>query len=170
MGPAHLAAGLAAKRFIPKVLLIFLLIASETLDLLNYFFIWLGIKDPGTSQFSFAHGLNVIQSGSIAWSHSLFMAIIWSLVFASISFLIFRDRSVSMIFGLVVFSHWALDFIVHAPELPLLFEKLPKVSLGLWTTSPGYFTSILLEIILVIGGLIIYFQRKRHLRIRENPS
>lgn len=170
MGPAHLAAGLAAKSFTPKIYLIFLLIASEALDLLSFLFIWLGIEEPGTSQFSFVHGLQVIQPGSIAWSHSLFMAILWSFVFVSISFLIIRDRRLSMIFALVVFSHWVLDFIVHAPDLPLLFENSPKVGLGLWTTGPGFITSLMLEIILVIGGLIIYFRGRRHLQIRENKT
>ena len=73
-----------------------------------------------------------------------------------------------MIFALVVFSHWVLDFIVHAPDLPLLFENSPKVGLGLWTTGPGFIASLMLEIILVIGGLIIYFRGRRHLQIREN--
>jgi hypothetical protein len=52
----------------------------------------------------------------------------------------------------------------------LLFENSPKVGLGLWTTGPGFISSLLLEIILVIGGLIIYFRGRRHWHIRENKT
>ena len=37
----------------------------------------------------------------------------------------------ALFIGLAVFSHWILDFLVHRPDLPLLWDG-PMVGLGLW--------------------------------------
>ena len=73
MGPGHLAVGLAAKPAAPKLLLIFLLIASEALDLLSILFTFIGIEDIGISQTDLTQGVTIIVPGSIVWSHGLFM-------------------------------------------------------------------------------------------------
>jgi hypothetical protein len=76
--------------------------------------------------------------------------------------LIWKDRSISLLIGLVTFSHWILDFIVHPLDLPLTFGNSPQVGLGLWTSGPGFIASILLEFILLIGGLAIYLIYRKH--------
>ena len=116
MPPGHLAVGLAAKPAAPNLSLIFLLIASEAPDLLSFLFTFIGIEDPGISQADFSQGVKIIVPGSIAWSHGLFMSIIWSFLFAALAYQVFKDRQAGMIIGLVVFSHWILDFIVHGPD------------------------------------------------------
>lgn len=162
MGPAHLAIGLSAKPAAPKVSLLVLLVASEALDLLSFLFITLGLEDAGISQTDFNQGVQVLVPGSIPWSHGLVMAVVWSLLFSAVALLFFKDRGISIIIGLVVFSHWLLDFIVHPADLPLLFEGSPTVGLGLWTSGPGFIFSILLEILLLAGGITVYFlARKR---------
>lgn len=170
MGPGHLGVGFAAKVAAPKLFLLVLLIASEALDLLSLLFISLGIEDPGISQIDLSQGVQIIVPGSIAWSHGLFMSIVWSLVFGLITFLVFKDRRAGLIIGLVVFSHWVLDFIVHAPDLPLLFESSPKVGLGLWTSGPGLIFSILLEIVLLAGGIVVYFTARNRIPILKQIS
>ncbi|MGW8225687.1 MAG: hypothetical protein ACWGOY_08135 [Anaerolineales bacterium] len=161
MGPAHLAIGLSAKPAAPKVSLLVLLVASEALDLLSFLFIPLGFEDAGISQAGINQGLQVLVPGSIPWSHGLFMALVWSLLFSAVAFLFYKDRRISIIIGLVVFSHWLLDFIVHSADLPLLFEGSPTVGLGLWTSGPGLIFSILLEILLLIGGITVYLLARR---------
>ena len=63
--------------------------------------------------------------------------------------------------GLVTFSHWILDFIVHPPDLPLLFRNSPELGLGLWTSGPGLILSAVLEIFLLDGGITIYIAYRR---------
>ena len=162
MGPAYLAIGLSAKPAAPRVSLLVLLVASEAPDLLSFLFITLGLEDAGISQTDFNQGVQVIVPGSIPWSYGLFMAVVWSLLFSAIAFLFYKDRGISIIICLVVFSHWLLDFIVHPADLPLLFEGSPTVGLGLWTSGPDFIFSILLEILLLAGGITVYLlARKR---------
>lgn len=54
----------------------------------------------------------------------------------------------------VVFSHWVLDLLVHRPDLPLYDDTL-KIGLGLWDLPVLAFG---LEILLLFGGLSLYFQ------------
>jgi membrane-bound metal-dependent hydrolase YbcI (DUF457 family) len=162
MGPAHLAAGLVTKSASVKAPLWLLLLASEFIDLLCFAFIAIGIESAGVNRVDLQQGLVVVTPGSIPWSHGLFMALVWSLLTAAIAYLFLRERRASGIVGLVVFSHWLLDFIVHPRDLPLLFSGSPTVGLGLWTSGPGLIASILLEVVLLAGGIAFYLiARKR---------
>jgi membrane-bound metal-dependent hydrolase YbcI (DUF457 family) len=161
MGPAHFGVGFAAKAVAPKAPLWSLLVASEVLDLLSFGFIALGIEKVATSQTDFNHGIQTITPGSIPWSHGLVMSIVWSLIVAGIAYLISKNRRTSIVLGLVVFSHWVLDFIVHPPDLPLLFEGSPVVGLGLWTSGSGLIASVILEFVLLGGGVAIYIAWRR---------
>jgi hypothetical protein len=161
MGPAHLGVGFAAKTIAPKAPLWALLVASEVLDLLSFGFMALGIERASTSQTDFIQGLKIITPGSIPWSHGLFMSLVWSALVMGVAYLVYRDRRTSGILGLVVFSHWILDFIVHPPDLPFFFAGSPQFGLGLWTSGPGLILSIFLEVVLLTGGIAIYlFGRK----------
>jgi membrane-bound metal-dependent hydrolase YbcI (DUF457 family) len=163
MGPGHFAIALAAKPAAPKMPLWVLLVASEVLDILTFGFKALGMEDFGVNTTSLERGLKVIVPGTIPWSHGLFMSIVWSVVATAIAYLFYRDRRTSSMIGLVVFSHWVLDFIVHPGELPLLFSSSPTVGLGLWTSGPGLILSGVLEFLLLAGGMTIYFiWRKRN--------
>ncbi len=46
-----------------------------------------------------------------------------------------RDRRGAWVVGLLVVSHWLLDFIVHRPDLPLLIAGGPRLGLGLWNSA-----------------------------------
>jgi membrane-bound metal-dependent hydrolase YbcI (DUF457 family) len=163
MGPGHFAIALAAKPAAPKMPIWVLLVASEVLDILTFGFKALGMEDFGVNTTSLERGLKVIVPGTIPWSHGLFMSIVWSVVATAIAYLFYRDRRTSSMIGLVVFSHWVLDFIVHPGELPLLFNGSPTVGLGLWTSGPGLILSGVLEFLLLAGGMTIYFiWRKRN--------
>ena len=162
MGPGHLGIGLAAKPIAPKAPLWMLLVASEALDLLSAMFIAVGIERMAVSQIDFEHGIQTITPGSVPWSHGLLMSVVWSLIFTAIAYLVFKDWKTCGMIGLVVFSHWILDFIVHPPDLPILFRNSPELGLGLWTSGPGLILSFILELVLLIGGIVIYIiTRKR---------
>jgi hypothetical protein len=160
--PGHFAIGLAAKGVAPKAPLWVLLLATEVLDLLSFGFQAIGIEDFGVSHTDINQGVVVLSPASIPWSHGLFMSVVWSVVAAAIALLIFREHRTSSVIGLVVFSHWVLDFIVHPPELPLFFNGSPLVGLGLWTSGSGLVISGILEFSLFAGGIAIYLvTRKR---------
>ena len=140
-----------------------MLVASEALDLLSLGFVALGVERTGITLTDFSHGMSTVTQGSIPWSHGLFMSLVWSLLFGALAYMVYRDRRTSAVLGLVVFSHWILDFIVHPPHLPLLFDGSPQVGLGLWTTGPGLILSVGLEVLLLGGGLAVYLvTRKRN--------
>jgi hypothetical protein len=150
-GLAHMGVGLAAKPAAPKIPLALLIVCAYVIDILWAVFFLAGIEHlsaPGGETTNY-------------WSHGLFMAVIWSLVAAFVAWLISRHRRTSLIIGLLVFSHWLLDFISHPMTavfadqtgLPLFFEGSPLVGLGVWRTQLGvtigeYGTFIL--------GLLIY--------------
>lgn len=167
MGPGHLGVGFAAKTVAPKAPLWSLLAASEALDLLSGVFIAVGSESMAVSETSFREGLQILTPGSIPWSHGLFMAVVWSLLFGAAALWGTRDRRAAIVIGLVVFSHWVLDFIVHLPDLPLMFAGSPEFGLGLWGSGAGLIVSLLLEILLLVGGVGIYLRWKKEARIDQ---
>jgi hypothetical protein len=70
------------------------------------------------------------------------MGVVWAVAGFGLAFLLTRDRRTSLVIGLLVLSHWVLDFVSHPmgmgkelpPDLPLLFEVSPKVGLGLYNS------------------------------------
>jgi hypothetical protein len=161
MGPGHLGIAFAAKRAAPRAPLWVLLVSSETLDLLHLAFAVTGIEEPGVWKPDFRHGVKVISPSSIPWSHGLFMSVVWSGIGAVIANVVYRDRRTSMMVGAVIFSHWALDFIVRMSDLPLFLNGSRKVGLGLWKSGPGLVVSVILELALIAGGMAVYLAGRR---------
>jgi hypothetical protein len=160
--PGHLGIGFAAKRVAPKAPLWALLVATEVLDLLSFLFMAAGIERIGTTTIDLSQGIQYLSPASVPWSHGLFMSVVWSVLAGGIAYLVYRDRRTGVVLGLVVFSHWVLDLIVHLPDLPLLFEGSPLLGLGLWGSGPGLVISGILELALLAGGIAIYvITRKR---------
>jgi hypothetical protein len=123
---------------------------------LKYAFKAVGLENTGASYLDIKRGVYVLFPGNIPWSHGLFMSVVWSILAAMIAYLIYRNRRIAIVFGLVVSSHWLLDFLVHPPELPLLFTNSPLVGLGLWITPSGFTLASILEVTMIVGGLILY--------------
>jgi len=66
------------------------------------------------------------------WTHSLPAALIWAVAAAALCRWVFKwPGRVATMIGLVVFSHWLLDFLVHRPDL-LMWPGGEKVGLGWW--------------------------------------
>jgi hypothetical protein len=147
-GIAHLGVGLAAKQFAPKAPVGVLLVASEAIDLLWGVFALTGLENMKYSP----------------WSHGLFMSVIWSVIAGLLAARIYRDFRTGAVIGLVVFSHWLIDFITHPmfggpPDLFLLFDGSPKVGLGLYSViAPGFVVAI--ELGLLIVGLLVYLHAR----------
>jgi hypothetical protein len=89
------------------------------------------------------------------------MAAVWAILVAGIAFLFFRNRRTSIVLGLMVLSHWVLDFLVHPPELSLLFDGSLLVGLSLWSSGFGLIISVILEVVLLAVGISIYLRTRK---------
>jgi len=165
-GIGHLAPGLLAKASMPKVPLWVFLLAGETNDLLYFAFTAVGVEKPATTTMTFSEGVTYLAQGSIPFSHGFFMSVVWSALAAGIAQLFWRDRRVSLLLGLVVFSHWALDFLMHS-NLPLFFDGSPVVGLGLENSGPGFITITIFDLVILAAGIVIYLRARS---AREKPS
>ncbi len=142
----HFGVGLAAKKVATKTSLGTLFFASQFIDLLWPLFLIFGIEqvkiDPGNTAFT------PFDFVLYPYSHSLIAVLIWALIFGSIYFLIKKDLKTSVWLGVLVLSHWILDFITHRPDLPLLLgSNSPMVGLGIWNS--------IVATILIEGGVFI---------------
>jgi len=93
----------------------------------------------------------------------------WSVV-AAFVYKSFRSRhgchyskSVPLIIGLAVFSHWILDLVAHPRDLPI-YDNAAKVGFGLWNYRDPEFA---LEIALLAGGIVLYLTRNAMPAIRK---
>jgi len=164
-GLAHLGVGMVAKRVAPNVPVGVLVAAAYTIDI-----VWAGFWVAGIEHYPAPGVVNTAP-----WSHGLFMSVVWSVVAAAITLLVTRNRRTSCIIGLLVFSHWVVDFIakpmlhVYPSDsgLPLLFEGSPTVGLGLWSTavgvSVGEYGTAILGIVVYVLTLIKLRNEKRSL-------
>ena len=161
-GVGHLAVGFAVKPVTPKTSLWVLLAAGEVNDLLYFFFSGVGLEQKVVTTVDFSQGIKYLTPTTNPWSHGLFMSLVWAALTAVFTFAYYRDRRTALTLGLVVFSHWVLDFLMHS-NLPVFFGNTPLVGLGLENSGPGLVFMTVFDILLVVGGMAFYFSSK-HLR------
>lgn len=125
----HYAAALAAKAVERRAPLWTFVLAAQLIDI-----VWAGLTIVGVENFSLDPGLpgSPLVLYHMPWTHSLPGAISWSVAAALLAWrgLKFTPRA-ALLIGLVVFSHWAGDLLVHRPDLTLWLGG-PKVGFGLW--------------------------------------
>jgi len=91
------------------------------------------------------------------YTHSLVGALILSALLGAIAGIFWGERT-AIVIGLVSFSHWILDLLVHRADMPILpgnFGNLPRLGFGLWR-FPAVSASI--ELVLVLAGAWIYWR------------
>jgi membrane-bound metal-dependent hydrolase YbcI (DUF457 family) len=151
----HFALGFAAKKWAPRQSLAVLLIAPSFVDVLWPLFCALGIESfhiqPGNSAYQ------PLVFDSYPWSHSLLMGIVWGALFGAVVYALSKDRAGAIVTGLLVVSHWVLDFVSHVPDMPL-WPGGPKLGLGLWNSIPA---TIVVEGLLFVAGVAIYLRATR---------
>ena len=148
----HYGLALAAKRAAPRASLGTLFLATQLADELWPVLLLVGVEHarvvPG---FLAASPLEFVD---YPISHSLATGLLGGLVLGGLYFLFRRDGWSALIVGLLVPSHWFLDFPVHAPDLPL-WPGGPKVGLSAWSSVP---LTLLLEGLIFGIGLWIYLR------------
>jgi membrane-bound metal-dependent hydrolase YbcI (DUF457 family) len=147
----HNAVGFGSKGAARRTSLGLLMAAPMLLDLIWPIFLLLGIEHlriPPIRPTKFTP----LEFNDYPWSHSLAMCVVWAVLFAGVYF--WRTRytagAVTLFFGVV--SHWVLDFVTHAPDLPL-WPGGPKVGLGLWNYPVA---TIAIECALFTIGIFVY--------------
>jgi hypothetical protein len=161
-GIAHLGVGLAAKRLAPQVPVPVLIAGAYAIDIVWSGFYLAGLEhlpEPGVPNIS-------------PYSHGLLMSTVWSLLAGMIAARISRNRKMGWVMGLVVFSHWVVDFISHPMTavfpgdsgLPLFFAGSPLVGLGVWSTPLGVQIG---EYGILAVGLAIYLLTRLYKKNRD---
>ena len=147
----HFGVAFAAKRAAPRTSLGTLILAAQFLDLLWPIFLLLGVEHvriaPGITEVS------PLDFTDYPFSHSLLMAIAWSVGFGIVYYVWRRYARGAWVIAVAVVSHWVLDFVVHRPDLPLYPGAAARVGLGLWDSWP---VSIALEVLFFGAGLAVY--------------
>jgi membrane-bound metal-dependent hydrolase YbcI (DUF457 family) len=147
----HFAVGFAAKRVAPRVSLGVLMAAPLFLDLLWPLFLAMGLEtvriDPGNTAFT------PLDLHDYPYTHSLAMALVWSVAFGGIFFAVRREKAAALVVAGGVFSHWVLDFVTHRPDMPLYPGSDVYVGLGLWNSRPA---TMLVETAMFVAGVWIY--------------
>jgi membrane-bound metal-dependent hydrolase YbcI (DUF457 family) len=103
------------------------------------------------------YGENIIHAD---YTHSLVGALALSALFGFLCALRWGKRC-GTVLGLVAFSHWILDLLMHRHDMPLLpghWGQFPKFGFGLWQNRSG---SILAELLLILSGAWFYWRAAR---------
>src|SRR5689334_2444841 len=118
----HLALAFAAKPRAERLSLGWLIAAVTFADLLWPIFLLLGIERarivPGATAFT------PLIFDFYPWSHSLLMLLVWGMV---LMFIVrTRFRMAGYLLVALVVSHWMLDWITHAPDMPIRPGESPR--------------------------------------------
>ena len=151
----HFGVAFAAKRLAPRTSLASLVVGAQFLDLLWPVFLLLGLEHV-----RIVPGITKVQSLDFydyPLSHSLTMAVRWSLAVGLLYYFVRRYGRGAWVVGSLVLSHWALDFLVHRPDLPLWPGGL-KYGLGLWNSWPA---TISAEVLFFGAGVWLYITETR---------
>jgi hypothetical protein len=156
----HFGFAAAVKARAPSVPLWALMLGCQWLDVVFVPLLLAGVErlEPIAGSRPGAYGESIIHAD---YSHSLVGALVLSALFGAIAGLRYGRRS-AVVLGLVAFSHWMLDLLMHRDDMPVLpggGGHLPSLGLGLWRW-PG--PSAALELVLVVVGALLYWRAARH--------
>lgn len=86
------------------------------------------------------------------WSHGLLAALSWSALAGVVATPVLSRRAARLV-AAAVFSHWAVDALVHRPEMPLAGGASAGVGLALWDHMAA---ALVLEGALVAAGAWLF--------------
>jgi hypothetical protein len=151
----HFGSAAAVKSRERQVPLWALMLATVWLDVLFVPLVAVGIERfdpvPGTGG---GYGNVIIHAD---YTHSLVGAVVIAALFGIVAAVPWGRRT-GAVLGVVVFSHWLLDLVVHRADMPIVpggIGGLPRVGLGLWQVPA---TSAAVELALVVAGSYLYWR------------
>jgi hypothetical protein len=173
----HFAVALAAKPVARRVPLAVLLVASQVPDVLWPVLVVLGIERAHVEPGAMAASPLVLEY--MPYSHSLVAVVLAALVCGGLYAAAARipapgaaddggrdggrggrvgagtsiDRRGGAVIGAAVVSHWVLDWVTHAPDMPLFAGDGPLLGAGLWNSLPA---TLIVEIGMFAIGAALY--------------
>ncbi len=159
----HYSASFAAKALVKEAPLGLLFVAAQWVDILFFPFALSGVETlrllPAQGGDSVVH----FELPNMPYTHSLLAMLIWGVLLGGGAWLAYRRRSrtavaLGVAVGLTVVSHWALDWLVHMPDMTLWGNDSPHLGLGLW--QHGLLT-FALEALLLLGAGALYLRGTR---------
>jgi hypothetical protein len=157
MFAGHIGAALAIGRTDRDTNVGIFVAAALLLDILLWIFVlwgWETVVIPAS--FSSSHQAEF----TFQYSHGLLASLGWSALGGLITWVGLAGRPgrrrAALLVALAVFSHWALDVIVHRPELPLAGSGSHLMGLGLWNNVA---LALTIEIALLAIGLGLFISR-----------
>jgi hypothetical protein len=152
----HYGLALAAKCAAPAASLGVLVLAAQLADLL-----WPLLLLVGAEQLQVTHGatplLNLVFV-AYPYSHSLLTQLALGALLGIVYFVATRRRREALIVGVLVPSHWLLDWLVHVPDLPLFPGEMKRHGLGIWQSLP---LTLVCEFAVLGVGLALYLTATR---------
>jgi membrane-bound metal-dependent hydrolase YbcI (DUF457 family) len=155
MFAGHVGAALAIGRAQRRVNVGVFVLAALLLDLVLWVLVLLGWESVAMpADFASTHQPQFV----FPFSHSLLAGVAWSVLAALLAWVCYprlaHDRVwAALLLAAAVFSHWLLDALVHAPELPLAGNTSMKVGLGLWNAMP---VALAIEAVIALAGLALF--------------
>lgn len=152
----HLALSFAARRTDRATSLVWYVVAANLIDLLWPILLLLGVErvrvEAGNTAFT------PLAFDHYPWTHSLLMVVVWAVALGALARWRGVPARVSWIVAALVLSHWVLDAITHAPDLPLWPGSEALVGFRLWDSIPGTFV---VETALWVAGLSLFLGARR---------
>jgi hypothetical protein len=156
---------LAIGRAEPRVNVGVFIAAALLLDLLLWVFVLLGWESVSIPA-DFADTHQAVFT--FPYSHGLLASLFWSALAGAFVCFIYSSVEgkwrVAALVATAALSHWALDVIVHRPELPLLGPASRSVGVGLWNHMRA---ALSLEATIVIVGLWLFISGTALTRVRS---
>lgn len=132
-----------------------LFVAAQLVDVAFFAFVPLGIENmrvvPGMA------AMNPMDLYDMPWTHSLIGAAGWAAAFGLVVAAVTKRVIAGVLAGLVVLSHWPIDWLVHIPDLTIAGSP-PKLGLGLWN-HPAI--AMPLELGVLAAGVWFYAYRTK---------
>lgn len=146
----HFAVAFAAKRAAPRTSLGVLFAGAQLADMLWPIFLLFGWERVriAPSGNPFLH----LEFEHYPWSHSLAMELVWGAALGLLVLALTRRSRDAIVVGLLVPSHWLLDFATHRPDMPL-YPGSAGLGLSLWERPA---VAIVVESIMFATGLALY--------------
>jgi hypothetical protein len=152
----HFALAFAARRAEPGASLGACMAAAQFPDVIWPYLLLAGVERvsivPGDTAFT------PLRFDSYPVSHSLVAVAAWGLLFAALHWSRRRRLRAALFLGLLVVSHWVLDWVTHRPDLPLAPGLPMKFGLGLWNSVPG---TLAVESTLFAAAVWLYLRGTR---------
>jgi membrane-bound metal-dependent hydrolase YbcI (DUF457 family) len=156
----HYAVGFVLKKKANNIPLWLLFVSVQLVDILAFLLVLLGIEKISYNPSKNPFLRTIIEY--VPYSHSLLANALLSLLI----FLIFwklKSKEWGIVLFAGVFSHWFIDSLVHAGDMPLFHNSL-KVGFGLWQFP---WIAYLMELLaLLLAGYYLlrnYKKKSRHI-------